>query len=211
MTAIIRHWPMLSHFDDRRDGVTLLAEALACTDETGRFRELARFFEKAFRATRWHRALSLSDFLGYYDKLQYTLQEVEEWHRLRNLASHADRPGRPYALSRDVRPILKRVELAAHDVLFKKLNWNAPDSRRSDIWYPSAGILPDGQHAVAWVHSSSIKFHAKLLFDGFGAYPYDRSCEVHSHPPDWWLDTSFPVKGQASLETMGSLRTSSDE
>jgi len=38
--------------------------------------------------------------------------------------------------------------------------------------------------AVAWVNSSSIKFHAYSLFDGFGACPNDRSCTVRSHPPD---------------------------
>ena len=196
----------VSQLDDRRDGVTLLAEAFANTHETGRFRELARFFERAFCAPPAGIVRPLSDFLAYYDKLQYTLQEIDEWRRLRHLATHADQPSRGYVLHRDVRPVLKRVELAAYDVLLNKLNWNAPDSRRRDIWYPS-GILPDGHHAVAWVNSSSIKFHAHSLFDGFGAYPYDRSCKVRSHPPDWWLDTTFPVKGQMSLETMGSLRT----
>jgi hypothetical protein len=41
---------MLSDLEDRRDGVSLLAEALANSHETGRFRELARFYERAFRA-----------------------------------------------------------------------------------------------------------------------------------------------------------------
>jgi hypothetical protein len=41
---------MLSDLDDRADGVALLGEALANDHETGRFRELARFFERAFRA-----------------------------------------------------------------------------------------------------------------------------------------------------------------
>jgi hypothetical protein len=141
-------------------------------------------------------AVADDDF--HYDKLEYTLQEVEEWRRLRHLATHADKPDRGYVLHRDVRPVLKRVELAAYDVLLNKLNWSTPNSRRRDIWYPS-GILPDGHHAVAWVNSSSIKLHAYSLFDGFGAYPYDRSCKVRSHPPDWWLDTTFPIKGQIRI------------
>jgi hypothetical protein len=61
---------MLSDLDDRADGVALLAEALANDHETCRFRELARFFERAFRAAPTGIVGPLSDFLRYFDKLQ---------------------------------------------------------------------------------------------------------------------------------------------
>jgi hypothetical protein len=197
---------MLSDLDDRRDGVSLLAEALANNHETGRFRELARFFELAFRAEPKRIVGPLSDFLSHYDKLQYTHSEVEEWHDLRHRATHADRPGRRYVLCRDVRPVLQRVQFAAYDVLFNKLNWNAEDPARRDVWYPPGGILRDGQHAVLRLHSSA-NLQAGPLFDGFGAYPYDSRCKVRDHPADWWLDTSFPIKGESTFETMASLRS----
>jgi hypothetical protein len=149
-------------------------------------------------------AAPLSEFLSYYNVLQYTRHEIEGWITLRNRASHADRPRR-YALSRDARPVLMRIELAACDLLFNKLHWSTGDSGRRDVWYPSGGMLPDGLHAVAWL-DSKIRLHAEALFDGFGAYPYDRTCKVNLHPADWWLDSSFPVKGQVSIETVASLR-----
>ena len=197
---------MLSDLEDRRDGVSLLAEALANSHETGRFRELARFFERAFRAPPAGIVSPLSNFLSYYDMLQYSYGEIEEWRDLRHQATHADRPGQRYVLCRDVRPILGRVRFAAYDVLFNKLNWNAPDSGRRDTWHPSGGILPDGHRAVMRVHSS-VNLHANSLFDGFGAYPYDRGCRVRSHPADWWLDTSLPVEGESTIETIASLRS----
>jgi hypothetical protein len=83
--------PAILTLNDRYDGVRLLAEALADTHDTGRFREMARFFERAFRAQPAALVTPLADFLGYYDKLQYTRAEVEHWHGLRNRATHADR------------------------------------------------------------------------------------------------------------------------
>ena len=193
--------------DDRRDGVELLAEALANAHETGRFRELARFLERAFRAQPTGLVQPLADFLGHFDRLRYTRDEVEQWHHLRNQATHADRPSRRYVLARDVRPVLMRVEVAAYDVLFNKLNWNQPDSARRDTWQPTGGVLPDEWHAVIRV-GASVRAEVEPLFDAFGAYPYDHTCKIGSYPPDWWLDAAFGVKGQTSIETVRSLRSS---
>ncbi len=131
--------PVLLELNDRKDGVELLTEALANTHETGRFREFTRFFERAFRAQPAELVSPLADFLGHYDRLQYTHDEVEKWHQLRNQATHADRSGRRYVLARDVRPVLMRIELAAYDVLFNKLTWNQPDAARRDTWQPAGG------------------------------------------------------------------------
>ena len=45
------------------------------------------------------------------------------------------------------------------------------------------------------------------MIDGFGAYPYDRTCKIGSNPRDWWLDTAFRAQGQGSIETVTSLRS----
>ncbi|HEY3978306.1 MAG TPA: hypothetical protein VGM79_13600 [Streptosporangiaceae bacterium] len=63
-------------------------------------------------------------------------------------ATHADRPGRPLAVARDIRPAIMQAELAADDVLFDKLHWSQPDTARRDTWQPAGGVLPNQQHAV---------------------------------------------------------------
>jgi len=202
----IKDKALLEELDDRQDGLKLLTEALADTHETGRFREFARFFELAFRAQPAQLVSPLADFLGYYDKLQYTHGEVEQWHQLRNRATHADHSNKGYVLARDVRPVIMRIELAAYDVLFNKLNWGQPDSARRDTWQPAGGVLPDERHAIVRTHAS-VKFEAHQIFDGFGAYPYDRTCKISSYPADWWLDAAFRVTGQGSIESVNSLRS----
>lgn len=200
--------PALSTLDDRRSGVSLLAEALANTHKTGRFREIARFFEDAFAAEPKKLVEPLSDFLRYYDQLQYTPDEIKTWHQLRHRATHADRPNNPNkrpALARDVRPVLMRVELAAYDVLFNKLNWNKPDSVRRDVWAPAGGVLRDERHVVLRVRTATRM--EKIILDGFGAYPYDFSAKLKSSREDWWLETGQGPIVQINVETVESLRT----
>jgi len=98
-----------------------------------------------------------------------------------------------------------RVELAAYDVLFNKRNWNQPDSDRREVWQPAGGVLRDQRQVMIRVHAS-VTMEAEPMIDGFGAYPYDRTCKIGSCPQDWWLDTAFRAKGQGSIETVTSLR-----
>lgn len=198
--------PALLQLDDRWDGVELFAEALASNHETGRFREFARFFERAFRAQPTELVHPLATFLAYYNRLDYTSDEIERWHQLRNQATHANRPGRGYVLSRDVRPTVMRVEFAACDVLFNKLNWNSPDTSRRDSWQPAGGVLPDERHVIIRV-GASLTVDANGLLDGFGTYPYDRQRKVFHWPEDWWLDTTFRAKGEAKFDSVTSLRS----
>lgn len=198
--------PVLHELGDRIDGVELLTEALADTHETGRFRELARFFERAFGSPPAGLVRPLADFLGYYDKLQYTYEEVEQWRQLRHKATHADHRDRPYVLARDVRPALMRVELAAYDLLFNKRNWGQPDSDRREVWQPAGGVLRDQPKIILRV-DASITVEAHRMIDGFGAYPYDRTCRIASLPLNWWLDAGFRAQGQENVETVTSLRS----
>jgi hypothetical protein len=200
--------PAFSALDDRRSGVALLAEALANTHTTGRFREIARFFEEAFAAEPGKLVDPLSDFLSYYDRLQYTLDEIETWRQLRHRATHADKPNNPNkkpALARDVRPILMRVELAAYDVLFNKQNWNKPDSARRDVWTPTGGVLRDERHAVLRAQTATC-MEAIGILDGFGAYPFDFSAKLESSREDWWLETNQGTGAQTKVGTVVSLR-----
>jgi hypothetical protein len=200
--------PAFSALDDRQSGVALLAEALANTHKTGRFREIARFFEEAFAAEPKKLVEPLSNFLRYYGRLQYNVDEIEAWHQLRHRATHADKPNNPNkkpALARDVRPTLMRVELAAYDVLFNKLNWNKPDSARRDVWTPKGGVLRDERHAVLRAQTAT-RMETIGILDGFGAYPYDFSAKLESSREDWWLEASQGIAAQTNVETVESLR-----
>lgn len=75
---------------DRLDGVALLAEALSQDHAGGRFRDLVRVFERAFRQTGETLRYSLSRFLDG-TVFDYTEDEVKYWIRIRDRVSHADR------------------------------------------------------------------------------------------------------------------------
>jgi hypothetical protein len=64
--------------DDRSDGVNLLADVCSQSWPTGRFRELWRFFERAFSTPTGRLVVPLADFLGQEDE-RFTRREVQEW------------------------------------------------------------------------------------------------------------------------------------
>jgi hypothetical protein len=122
---------------DRLDGVKMLADVFSQLWPTGRFRELWRFFERAFRLPSGRIVVPLGDFLasgGGSNYSGYSRREVGEWVRLRGPAVHGDRRD-TFVLAADVEPILDRMEFAAKDVLLHKNSWGDSSSTRRVLAY----------------------------------------------------------------------------
>jgi hypothetical protein len=181
--------PIIASLTERLDGVALLAEALSIEHPTGRFRELLRVFERGFRSSPYRLVDPVADFLSYFDVLQYDKQETFHWFTtLRDKATHADKR-EDFALARDVEPVLNRVEQAAYDVLYNKLNWRSSDNARRDVWTPEAGVLPDGSGLLR--QDARAPFQARVM-DGFGAFPLNLEVRVGEPlSPDWWLEANL--------------------
>ena len=152
--------------DDRLDGVRLLAEAVNQTTPLGRYSQLLRVFERAFRAGPGALADPLIRFLagGAGD---YSREEVEAWTGIRGPAVHADRRDE-FALSRDVRELTSRMEDAAYDVLLNKATWRSTDSSRREQWHPKGHTTSDGVALTQGMERASMSV---TLLDDFGAFP----------------------------------------
>ena len=155
---------------DRLDGVALLAEALANSHSTGRYRELIRFFERAFSLPTIKIRKKLTRFLEGAN-LGYSRTEINKWVDLRDPSIHADgEKTETIVLESDVRYVVPRMEQAAYDILFNKLVWKNSSKERRNFWRPLAATNS---------HSHTIKMTPGLLglsiqsFDPFNAYPTD--------------------------------------
>lgn len=136
----------LNALSDRLDGIALMAEAVANTHATGRFREHIRLFERAFRRASSGLVAPLTGFLEAAS-LGYTEDEILKWMHFRHLATHAD--NRPEFLTeRQAVSVADRVEQAAFDILFNKANWRSNDTERRQLYRPKEGTLSDGVNNV---------------------------------------------------------------
>jgi hypothetical protein len=185
---------LLSTLEDRRDGVALLAEALAQQHPTGRFNDLMRVFERAFAKNAAHVGSLLCDFLCS-GPVGFQRDEIDGWvGDLRNRAVHANRKPGP-VFGRTIRPLLRRVELAAYDTLLNKSVWHAKSSQRRSLWVPTAITPPPGGRPVVQVGSRDT-MECQLL-DSFGVFPLDLTGKLDSLPDEWW--TGSQGTGQLSL------------
>lgn len=80
---------------DRPDCLQLLAEALSNSHPTGRFRELIRFFERAFAKSGKPLVRLLDAHLSGNQELGFSRGEVANWEKHRNLAIRSPSPERP--------------------------------------------------------------------------------------------------------------------
>jgi hypothetical protein len=170
---------------DRSDGVALLAEALAHEHPTGRFHELMRLFERAFRLGPYNLVQPLAEFLAGAEEMNYTSSEVERWTvALRHPATHADR--RPdFVLESDVRPVIPRMIQAAYDVLFNKEVWRNPSTQRRDLWHPTSGTT-GASTDIYIVRGSPVQMETQA-FDEVGSYPFDFGVGLRMPlPPELW-------------------------
>jgi hypothetical protein len=187
---------------DRRDGVSLLAEALSSDHETGQFRELCRVLERAFASGPAELVDPVASFLQYFTELDYQRDEVAHWLMvLRHLATHADRR-EAFAIAADVVPVLGRLQQAAYDALLNKQNWRSRDTGRRAVWSPVNGVLRDNGAIQLDTHTGYV---GSEVLDAFGVYPYGR--DFHLAIPDEWYAV-FPERVQPSgqLRIVQSMR-----
>ncbi|MBA7470758.1 hypothetical protein ES707_06045 [subsurface metagenome] len=167
----------------RLDGVQLLAEALSHTHATGKFHEFLRLFERAFRCSKDKLAMKLAEFLEPTGQ-GYTKAEIKKYVvHLRDPATHADKKPE-FVLESDIRPVIRRMEQAAYDVLFNKAEWRSSSTGRRKIWSPPAGTASNSHHLFV-VQGSEVALEFQLL-DDFDSYPVDLSVSINVLPEGWW-------------------------
>jgi hypothetical protein len=167
---------------DRMDGAALLAEALSHAHSTGKFHEIIRVFERAFRLGPYDLIDPLAEFLAS-GPFGYAHEEVRRWVELRQPATHADRRSY-FVLERDVQPVVGRMTQAAYDVLFNKKSWRDKSTERRPAWSPATGTSDPGTSMfVVRGTAASIEFQ---FFDSFGAYPRNLQAAITERPPEWW-------------------------
>lgn len=181
----------LSSLTDRWDGVALLSEALTATRATGRFIDLMRLFERAFRTAAPQLATPLVAFLD--KRFGYTTDEVGHWTTtMRGATAHADRRAE-FLIEPDVRPYLARVEQAAWDVLMNKEKWRDAAPGRRSVWSPHGGSTsPAGDLTVA-VHSTPTL--VAQLTDRWEEFPLDLGSRVRA-PDAWWPPPADTMRTQ---------------
>jgi hypothetical protein len=170
-------------FDGREDGVTLLSEAVGLDHDPSRFRELIRFFERAFAASSDRLVPPLAAFLGSRPAFAYSKSEVKRWIvRLRGPIAHADRK-KALLREREIEWVTDRMLFAAYDVLLNKASWNASDTERRDVWQPLYGPLD----ATTVVAGGGVKWTATSEFrDQFGSYRVSMSLPSFTLPAPFW-------------------------
>lgn len=153
---------------DRIEGVALLAEALNSQSPLGRYSQLMRLFESAFRLGPYNLTEPLVNFLANSEHC-FKAEEVKQWTDARAFALHADRRPEIY-LDSDVRPFEPRMLEAGYDVLLNKEKWRSKSSDRRHIWRAPSGTKGANNEGVylARGQAANLKAH---VFDGFMAYP----------------------------------------
>jgi hypothetical protein len=161
---------LTSLLDDRPDGVSLLAEAWSQEHDVGRFRELVRFFERAFSCSAERLVALLATFLSGQPRHEFAKSEIKHWIvKLRGAAVHADR-GHGFVREREIAWVTDRMLLAAYDVLLNKVRWNHRDVGRRAAWAPDFG--PAGVTGDAMFAQSGLTMNVGAqFFDQYGAFP----------------------------------------
>jgi hypothetical protein len=153
---------------DRREGVALLAEALNSRSPLGRYSQLMRVFERAFRLGPKDLTEPLASFLAGTNH-SFEAEEVKQWTDARAFVIHADRRPQVY-LDADVRPFEARMLEAAYDVLLNKAKWQSKSSERRNIWLAPSGSKGANNERMYIQQGQKVILNADK-FDGFMAYP----------------------------------------
>ncbi|NVN92530.1 MAG: hypothetical protein HXX11_18300 [Desulfuromonadales bacterium] len=189
----------LEHLQDRLDGVALLVESIAHEHLTGKFHEYIRVFERAFRLSSKRLIAPLADFLCT-SAFQYSAQEVENWIlNIRHPITHADER-ECFLLESDVRPVIRRVEQAAYDVLFNKEMWRNPQSNRRDVWQPPFGTNSTNGD-IFITQGFEVNLENQIL-DEFQAYPLDLQGIMKNIPIEWlaFPPSEIRASGQVTVK-----------
>ena len=168
-------------FSDRLDGVALLSEEFSHKHVTGKLHELIRLFERAFGESSSPLINPLSEFLA---SKEYSKQEIDDWIRkFRHPATHATKG--KFLLESDVRPVIRRMEQAAYDVLFNKLKWNDKSIERRDVLSRPYAIKEQDR---LYIKKSENRPELIIeLLDPFGVYPIDEDFALGEFPNEWWV------------------------
>jgi hypothetical protein len=174
---------LISGLQDRRVGAALLAEALSHQRESGRYREFVRFFESAFALPFSQIEKKLVQFLN--PVFGYTRREIAEWIQMRHPLTHADGKKTDYILvDADFRKISHRMEQAALDVLFNKVDWHNSSRSRRNLWIPIAATTScEGNSLMRQGSQLTSKFQ---FLDDFNIFPMDLEAFIQTPPDSWW-------------------------
>lgn len=183
---------------DRWDGVGLLADAIALHESMSQFRELTRFFERAFARSSSRLSEPLSEFLADAP-MRYSRDEVNRWTvELRHTSIHADR-SRHAARPRDAFYVAPRMVAAGYDVLLNKVQWHSPDTSRRPVWRPRSGSHSAGLGEAFLTAGQPAKL-GFAMFDRFGVYPLalDVLLKTAPIPGTWPSKVGRPAGGDGS-------------
>ena len=156
----------------RINGLMLLANGLSEESPAGRAREYYRLVEAAFGKGIGALKKPLYEFLATSaHPMKYSKRETDGWVGLRGKVMHGDTYA---ASSRDVQPILGRLEWAAYDLLLHKEHWGTLGVTRRGGLPLMAGPMLDG--SIKLFHpAASLQID---FMDPFGAFPLDHSAAV---------------------------------
>src|SRR5439155_3384237 len=133
----------------------------------GRYRDLIRFFERAFALPASRLEGPLTAFLD--PRYAYSSGEIRSWIVVRDPASHADMR-RHFALEPDAQPFLDRMQQAGRDVLMNKAVWRDASPTRRAAWEPQAWtISTDGDGEAR--KGTKMRTTGRM-FDPFGAFRF---------------------------------------
>lgn len=177
---------LLASLGDRISGVALLAECLSSNHALARFRALVRYFELAFAMSFSRISKKLAQFLEGSGQ-GHSAGEIRSWVSLRDGAIHGDLQKTPnIVMEADVRPHLARMEQAAYDVLFNKLQWHSPSQeRRAMLIFPAVTTNPESCDMAVIQGSDNVELHFQIV-DPFGAFVSDLGAALTTPPPAWW-------------------------
>ncbi|KAF0190298.1 MAG: hypothetical protein FD165_2798 [Gammaproteobacteria bacterium] len=194
---------LVSAVVDRLDGVTLLAEAFAC-GESGRYKDLARFFELAFGLPFTDIKKILYRFLDPMP-YGYTKNEIGEWISKRHPIIHADLlKTKDIATASDVRDYLVRMEQAALDVLFNKSKWRDNSIARRNLWVPPAWTKSKRGDLAAIKGSSGISILLRV-YDEFGIYPKNLEATVRRIKSNWYCGNDIQARRMGEAQRNPSI------
>lgn len=155
---------------DRMEGAALLAEAMAHSNDLGRFGQLLRLLERAFGRGIGKFDGELQRYLaGGVTRHHFQPREITAWVAGRPRIMHADRPDRPIWFHRDVALTVDRLQEAAVDVLFNKVNWHQPDDARRECRVPRRGTL-DASGGWFFTRGLAVRTTVRLV-EPFGSFP----------------------------------------
>ena len=174
---------LISQLTDRLDGVALLSEHY-CSSEAGKYKELVRYFELAFKLPFVQIDKKLYQFLKP-TPFGYSREEIKEWISFRHSSLHADqKKSLEISLASDVQSYLMRMEQAAIDVLFNKKHWCSSSSLRRDTWRPEAwSTSKEGKMSV--LKNSKLSFRFRI-YDEFGVYPKKLGFDISDIKDKWY-------------------------